>query len=214
MRISYLLCIVLAACAGDAPPNVPSSGVKTDPFGNTTTLGAHWSSDGAALTFNVFSSRATHVEVDLYDVALGADEKLAVAMTQTGNDIWSATLDATKLSSAGLGGTLYYGYRAWGPNWTYEPSWVKGTATGFVADVDAAGNRFNPNKLLFDPYAQELSRDPVNPQQLDGGVYASGSAHRLADSGRAAAKGIVLARDTASIGTKPTRALEDEIIYE
>jgi isoamylase len=33
-------------------------------------------------------------------------------------------------------------------------------SAGFVSDVDAQGNRFNPNKLLFDPYARELSHDP------------------------------------------------------
>ena len=31
---------------------------------------------------------------------------------------------------------------------------------GFISDVDGSGNRFNPNKLLLDPYAQEISQDP------------------------------------------------------
>jgi isoamylase len=27
-------------------------------------------------------------------------------------------------------------------------AWTKGSSAGFISDVDARGNRFNPNKLL------------------------------------------------------------------
>jgi glycogen operon protein len=91
---------------------------------------------------------------------------------------------------------------------------MKGRKAGFIADVDANGNRFNPNKLLFDPYARELSHDPVTPAQPDGSIYASGPDHFLQDSGRAAPKGIVLANQPGDIGAKPTRALKDDVIYE
>ena len=64
-----------------------------------------------------------------------------------------------------IDGAVYYGYRAWGPNWPYNASWTKGSAAGFISDVDASGNRFNPNKLLLDPYALELSHDPINTRQ-------------------------------------------------
>ena len=83
-----------------------------------------------------------------------------------------------------------------------------------IADVDASGNRFNPNKLLFDPYALELSHDPLNPSNSDATVFASGPTHRTQDSRPKAPKGIVLASDASSIGTKPTRAQKDDIIYE
>jgi isoamylase len=149
----------------------------------------------------------------LYSTATGSAEKARYVMTNTGG-VWSVTLPTATLSSQGLGGTLYYGYRAWGPNWPYNASWTKGSSLGFVSDVDAAGNRFNPNKLLTDPYALELSHDPTTPTMTNGTIYASGATYRNIDSGSSAPKGIVLAGDTQSIGTKPTRALKDDVVYE
>ncbi|MBM7094104.1 hypothetical protein JTP67_37485, partial [Streptomyces sp. S12] len=96
----------------------------------------------------------------------------------------------------------------------YDPAWSKGSASGFVSDVDNAGNRFNPNKLLIDPYAREISQDPNTAACPDGTIYASGAAHRNKDSGLCANKSIALAADATSVGSKPTRALKDEVIYE
>lgn len=91
---------------------------------------------------------------------------------------------------------------------------MKRSATGFVSDVDAIGNRFNPNKLLADPYALELSHDPTTATMSNGTIYASGATYRNIDDGSSAPKGIVLAGDTQSIGAKPTRAFKDVIVYE
>ena len=100
------------------------------------------------------------------------------------------------------------------PTGRTDSTWTKGSTAGFITDVDASGNRFNPNKLLFDPYALELSHDPINPSSTDPTVFASGASYRLLDSGPKAPKGIVLATDTSDVGTKPTRAQKDDIIYE
>jgi glycogen operon protein len=124
------------------------------------------------------------------------------------------TVGVAALRAAGVTGTVYYGYRAWGPNWPYTASWTPGSAAGFVSDVDAAGNRFNPNKLLLDPYAREISHDPLTPANPDGARYGSGPANRTADTGPAAPKGIVLAADGTGTGTKPVRALRDDVVYE
>jgi isoamylase len=94
------------------------------------------------------------------------------------------------LTAAGVS-TIYYGYRAWGPNWPYDAAWTKGSTAGFLSDVDASGNRFNPNKLLLDPYARELSHDPITPENPSGTVYASGPLYRALDSGLVAPKGIL-----------------------
>jgi isoamylase len=110
---------------------------------------------------------------------------------------------------------VYYGYRAWGPNWPYVSTWTKGSATGFVSDVDASGNRFNPNKLLLDPYAREMSQDPNTPSCLDGTIYAS-PARRIAT--RTAA----VARPRASCWRRTPRRLapsqrarfKDDVVYE
>jgi isoamylase len=128
--------------------------------------------------------------------------------------VWSVTLPTATLSSLGLTGTIYYGYRAWGPNWPYNAAGPRVQQLGFVSDVDASGNRFNPNKLLLDPYALEMSHDPTTPTMTNGTIYASGAPTATSTAARSAPKGIVLAGDTQSIGTKPTRALKDDVVYE
>ncbi|MEN3277634.1 MAG: isoamylase [Massilia sp.] len=180
---------------------------------NPNQLGAAYDATGANVTFKVYSGKATRIELYLYSTATGTAEKARYVMTNS-NGIWSVTIPTTPLSSQGLSGALYYGYRAWGPNWPYNTGWTKGSSVGFMTDVDAAGNRFNPNKLLSDPYALELSHDPTTPTNTNGTIYASGALYRNIDSGNLAPKGIVLAGDTQSTGVKPTRALKDDVIYE
>lgn len=177
-------------------------------------LGARYDSTQSQLTFRVYSSRATRIELWLYASPSGSQEVARYAMTLGANGIWSSTVSSATLASLGISGPVYYGYRAWGPNWPYSTVWTKGSAAGFIADVDAQGNRFNPNKLLFDPYARELSHDPQTPSMTDGTVYASGAPHRNADDGSVAPKGIAWTGDTQSTGTKPTRAFKDDIVYE
>ncbi len=183
---------------------------------DTLGLGARYDAGKANITFKVYSSRATRVEVWVYKTASGAQEVVRYVMTKNATTkVWTKTASVSTLkNSYGVNGTVYYGYRAWGPNWPYVSSWTKGSSTGFISDVDAGGNRFNPNKLLIDPYALEISQDPNTPSCLDGTIYASGASHRGKDSGACAPKGIVLAPDTTSIGTRPTRALKDDVVYE
>ncbi|MGZ5444838.1 MAG: glycogen debranching protein [Thermoanaerobaculia bacterium] len=178
-------------------------------------LGARYDATQANITFKVYSSRATRIEVWIYKYASGYQEKVKYVMVKdAATNIWSKTASvATLKNSYGITGTVYYGYRAWGPNWPYNSSWTKGSTLGFSSDVDAQGNRFNPNKLLLDPYAREVSHDPQTPTQTDGTRYASGP-YRAIDTGASAPKGIVLASDSTSIGTKPTRALKDDVVYE
>ncbi len=180
---------------------------------NPNKLGAAYDATKANVTFKVYSGKATRIELYLYSTATGTAEKARYVMTNTGG-IWSATIPTSTLSAQGLSGTLYYGYRAWGPNWPWNAGWTKGSSLGFISDVDAAGNRFNPNKLLSDPYALELSHDPTTATMTNGTIYASGATYRAIDSGSSAPKGIVLAGDTQVTGTKPTRALKDDVVYE
>src|SRR5262249_34903522 len=144
---------------------------------------------GTQVTFRVYSSRANRIELYVYAAPTGSDEVTHVALDRdAGTSVRSTTVPVSQIRSAGIPGTIYYGYRAWGPNWPFDPAWIKGSKAGFLADVDANGNRFNPNKLLVDPYAWELSQDPVTPAQRDGSIYASGPDHFLQDSGRVAPK--------------------------
>jgi isoamylase len=214
------LAAVLAAC-GPSDPNasflveeLEDTGVQQQAV--TWSLGARYDSTKSNITFRVYSARATRIEVWLYKTPYGAQEVVKYVMTKDSTtNIWSKTASVSTLQNTyGITGPVYYGYRAWGPNWQYNASWTKGSSLGFVADVDANGNRFNPNKLLIDPYALEISHDPVNANNTDGTVFASGPLYRNLDSGAKAPKGIVLAGDAQSIGTKPTRALKDDVIYE
>ena len=192
-----------------------SSRADTSYPAGTPSLGAHYDQTGATINFRVYPSRATAIDLYLYDVAIDADEKSVVPMSKaTDSDIWSADVSVATLTANGIAGTVFYGYRAWGPNWKRDNGWTKGTQAGFVSDVDSDGNRFNPNKLLIDPYAAELSHDPENLTHNDGLVYVSGAANRLKDSGRLAPKGIVLLPDDVDVGARPARAFREEIIYE
>ncbi len=181
---------------------------------DASALGARY--NGSNIDFNVFSSRATRIEVFIYKTPAGAQEVVRYVLTKNATThVWSKSVAVSTLRNTyGITGTVYYGYRAWGPNWPYVSTWKKGLSKGFVSDVDPNGNRFNPNKLLLDPYAREISQDPNTPSCLDGTIYASGATHRNKDSGTCAPKGIVLATDTTSIGSKPTRALRDDVVYE
>jgi glycogen operon protein len=183
---------------------------------NSNNLGARYDASQSNITFRVHSSRATRIEVWIYKTPAGAQQAVRYVLTKdAASNVWSKTASvATLKNTYGITGTVYYGYRAWGPNWPYNSSWTKGSGTGFITDVDATGNRFNPNKLLIDPYAREISHDPLTPACTDGTVYASGAAHRNKDSGPCASKGVVLAPDAIATGSKPTRALKDEVIYE
>ncbi len=183
---------------------------------NRLNLGAQFDAAAKQVTFRVYSSRATRIELDLYTTATGADETGRIVLDHdTATDVWSTTVPLARIRGEfTIAGTILYGYRAWGPNWTFDAAWAKGSKLGFVADVDRFGNRFNPNKLLIDPYTREISHDPVTPAQRDGSIYASGPDHFLLDSGRVAPKGIVLAPQSGDTGSKPTRALKDDVIYE
>lgn len=177
-------------------------------------LGAKYDGTKANINFKIYSSRATRIELSIYAGAYGQQEVAKYLLTKGANNVWSTTASVSALQALGVTGAVYYGYRAWGPNWPYSAGWTKGSGVGFIGDVDAAGNRFNPNKLLSDPYARELSHDPSNASNADGTLFATGATHRNKDSAGVAPKGIVLAADTQSIGSKPTRALKDDIVYE
>ena len=210
---SFFLC---AALASSACAVIDDSNELDAPGGLafTSNLGGRYDSTKSNVTFRVRSERATRMEVWIYKAAQGQPEVLRQTLTNDGTGRWSTTVSVATLQARGLTGAIFYGYRAWGPNWTYSTSWTPGSAAGFVTDVDGSGNRFNPNKLLFDPYGLELSHDPVNPSHGDGTIYNTGATDRLRDSALVAPKSIVVDTALGDFGTKPTRAFKDEVVYE
>ena len=91
-------------------------------------LGATW--DGLGVNFALFSAHATKVELCLFDAA-GKRETERIALPEYTDEVWHGYLPDARP------GTIY-GFRVHGP---YEP---------------AAGHRFNPHKLLLDPYAKQI----------------------------------------------------------
>jgi isoamylase len=88
--------------------------------------GAWW--DGQGVNFAVFSAHATKIELCLFDQA-GNNEIQRMELPEFTDEIWHGYVP-------GLRPGAVYGFRAHGP---YEPD---------------KGHRFNPNKLLLDPYAR------------------------------------------------------------
>ncbi|RYH08260.1 MAG: glycogen debranching enzyme GlgX, partial [Alphaproteobacteria bacterium] len=99
--------------------------------GRNFPLGATW--DGTGVNFAIFSANATKVELCLFDDA-GERELERIELPEYSDEVWHG-----HLPDAGPG--TIYGYRVHGP---YEP---------------LAGHRFNPNKLLLDPYARTIVGD-------------------------------------------------------
>jgi isoamylase len=177
-------------------------------------LGARFLRGNSEAGFRVNAPAATRVELWIYAVAMDAGRILRRPMDRQTNGSFTATVAIADLKSLGPEGVIYYGYRAWGPNWLFDNAWTPGSAVGFVADVDAGGHRFNPNKLLLDPYALEVSHNPLTPAHADPTAYLSGATFRLLDTGPFAPKGIVLAIPGPDFGVKPVGAFKDDIIYE
>ena len=178
-------------------------------------LGAHIS--GSETTFALYSANASKILLEIYDNKHGSDAKYDYWMKKDSNNVWRA-----KIKSAPHG--TVYAFRCWGPNWEFDKAWTRGgSGAGFKSDVDGNGNRFNPNKVLFDPYAREMTHDKSNPTALgsgqDGGMYGTGEEvykdvpRRNFDTGKYAPKGYVI-KDNTSYGNKPKIPQEKALIYE
>jgi isoamylase len=90
-------------------------------------LGATW--DGQGVNFALFSEHAEKVELCLFDD--DGRQTTAITLREQTDQVWHCYLPEARPG-------LVYGYRVHGP---YDPS---------------RGLRFNPNKLLLDPYAKQL----------------------------------------------------------
>ncbi|MCK0168465.1 glycogen debranching protein GlgX [Jannaschia sp. S6380] len=97
--------------------------------GTGTRLGATW--DGAGTNFALFSAHAEKVELCLFNPS-GRREVARIPLPEYTHQVWHGYLPDVRPGQL-------YGYRVHGP---YAPE---------------AGHRFNPNKLLLDPYARAHS---------------------------------------------------------
>ena len=90
--------------------------------------GATW--DGEGVNFALFSENAGRVDLCLFD-ASGRREVQRISLGEQTDQVWHCYLPEARPG-------LVYGYRVYGP---YRP---------------LEGHRFNPHKLLLDPYAKSI----------------------------------------------------------
>ncbi|MGE0600264.1 MAG: glycogen debranching protein GlgX [Dehalococcoidia bacterium] len=108
----------------------PTRSLPSQLAGEPYPLGATW--DGQGVNFALFSENAEAVDLCLFDQEYGAAEVTRVRMPEQTDNVWHVYLPEARPG-------LMYGYRVYGP---YNP---------------AKGERFNPHKLLLDPYAKAIA---------------------------------------------------------
>ena len=102
--------------------------------GTANDLGATW--DGEGTNFAIFSEHATKVELCLFGTR---GKETRYELNEVDNFVWHGYFP-------GVGPGQRYGFRVHGP---FEPE---------------NGHRFNPNKLLIDPYALAIAGDIISGQ--------------------------------------------------
>ncbi|WP_288821843.1 glycogen debranching protein GlgX [uncultured Leclercia sp.] len=149
--------------------------------GQAEPLGASF--DGKGVNFTLFSAHAERVELCVFD-AHGNEQRFDLP-GRTG-EVWHGYLEGVKPG-------LRYGYRVHGP---WDP---------------ANGHRFNPAKLLLDPYALQVEGELRDTGLLCGGLDQPDSR----DSAPAAPKGVVIAdRYDWEDDTPPATPWGNTVIYE
>ncbi len=108
--------------------------------GSPTPLGATW--DGSGTNFALFSAHAERVELCLFEFD-GITESGRIELPEFTHEVWHGYLPDIRPGQL-------YGYRVYGP---YAPE---------------EGHRFNPNKLVLDPYAKALAGELVWDDALFG----------------------------------------------
>jgi len=150
-------------------------------------LGATVTADG--VNFAVFSAHATRMTLCLFEED---GRETRVDLPEREGDVWHGHLSGVKPGQL-------YGYRAHGP---YRPD---------------EGHRFNPYKLLIDPYARRITGQPEWHDVLYGYTYGSASKDLAFDSRNSAASmPRCVVEDTAfpPVTSRPRAPLTDTVIYE
>ena len=152
-------------------------------------LGASF--DGAGVNFALFSEHAEKVELCLFDEAVGAFEREAIVLPEHTAYVFHGYVP-------GLRPGQLYGYRVHGP---WDPR---------------RGHRFNPAKLVLDPYARAVANEIDWSAPMYGAVDAETDAERdLGDSAMGAPKAVVVADDFAWDDDRaPRTPYRDTVIYE
>src|SRR6266404_5025843 len=153
-------------------------------------LGATW--DGEGVNFGLFSEHAEGVELCLFDPK-GRRQIERIALREQTDQVWHCYLPDARPG-------LLYGYRVHGP---YDPQ---------------AGMRFNPKKLLLDPYARSIA-GTLRWSDAHFGYRVGGRREDLAADDRDSAFGmpkcqVVDPAFTWGDDRRPNRPWNETVIYE
>jgi len=133
--------------------------------GTPYSLGAVW--DGQGTNFALFSENATGVDLCLFDAE---NHETRLPLTEVTNFVWHGYIP-------GIAPGQRYGFRVNGPN------------------APEAGHRFNPNKLLIDPYAKAIDGEIEFGEEIFGycwGDEEEDLSYSDLDSAHLVPKGIVI----------------------
>jgi glycogen operon protein len=158
--------------------------------GSPSPLGATY--DGAGVNFALFSEHATAVHLCLFETADASMEQLCVPLTERTDRVWHGYMPDAKPGQL-------YGFRVHGP---WDP---------------ARGFRFNPAKVLLDPYARAIGRPPAWHPSVFAFVPGSDGEgpQETSDSAPYAALGVVTNEAFDWQGDRPPRVpWHDTVIYE
>ncbi|HEX5473584.1 MAG TPA: hypothetical protein VFX12_02895, partial [Vicinamibacterales bacterium] len=152
-------------------------------------LGATW--DGVGVNFAIFSEHATRVELCLFDSAAASSESVTISLPEQTDMVWHGYLPDVRPGQL-------YGYRVHGP---YDPH---------------RGHRFNPHKIVMDPYAKVVGRTVQWNESLLG--FRAGQDDTTFDdrdnAAHAPLAAVVDAAFTWGNDRPPRTAWHDTIIYE
>jgi isoamylase len=158
--------------------------------GKPDPLGATW--DGEGTNFALFSENATRVELCLFDER---GREICLPLTQVENYVWHGYVPGVHPGQT-------YGFRVYG---AHDPK---------------KGHRFNPTKLLLDPYAKAISGDVSHTPEIFGYQWDAPEDERdltlsETDSSRVMPKSVVV---DESFDWEGDRLLQlpwsDTVIYE
>ena len=160
--------------------------------GRNWPLGATWTPERT--NFAVYAPEASEVTLCLFtDAPDGGEEEHRYVLTEQSLGIWHGALPDVRPGTR-------YGYRVDGP---WDP---------------AAGHRFNPHKLLLDPYAMAVSGDYTPDPATFGYVFDSPEEQSTADSAPFVPRSVVVDPGSDGFdweGDQPMRRRwRDTVVYE
>jgi glycogen operon protein len=158
--------------------------------GSPYPLGATW--DGSGVNFALFSEHATGVQLCFFDSPDDPIERLCVPLTERTDRVWHGYLPDVRVGQV-------YGYRVQGP-------WDPGR-----------GFRFNPAKMLLDPYARVVARPPRHHPSLlayQPGTDGDGPPDTRDSAAFAPLGAVTSAEFDWSGDRRPHRPWHETVIYE